>query len=134
MRLASALALAAAPVAACGSAPATDSAPAATPAVETIDAAALAKLMAEGDIRLVDVRTPEEFAQGHIAGAVNMPVDGFDPAKLIDGDRRRTVLYCRSARRSQVAADRLAAATGKTATHLDGGILAWEAAGKPVTR
>lgn len=133
IRLAGALLLALAPLAACGSAPAKDGPPAAAAAVETIDARALAKLMADGDIRLVDVRTAEEFAAGHIKGAVNMPVESFDPAQIASGDGRKTVLYCRSGRRSQVAADKLVA-TGKPTTHLAGGILAWEAAGEPVER
>ncbi len=132
-RLAGVLLLALAPLVACGSSPARDSASPAAAAVETIDASALAKLMADQDIRLVDVRTPEEFAAGHIKGAVNMPVESFDPAQLASGDGRKTVLYCRSGRRSQVAADKLAA-TGKPATLLAGGILAWEAAGEPVER
>lgn len=131
MRVAGAVLLALAPLAACGSAPAPGTA---VTAVETIDAAALARLMAAEDIRLVDVRTPEEFASGHIAGAVNMPVESFDPAKLADGDARKTVLYCRSGRRSQVAAEKLAASGARPAPHLEGGILAWEAAGQPVAR
>jgi rhodanese-related sulfurtransferase len=102
--------------------------------VDTIDADTLATRIAAGGVKLIDVRTPEEFADGHIAGAVNMPVETFDPARLADADPTKTVLYCRSGRRSQVAAGKLAAATDKTAVHLDGGILAWEAAGQPVVR
>lgn len=102
--------------------------------VDTIDASSLAERVAAGDARLVDVRTPEEFAEGHIAGAVNMPVESFDPAQLADADPAKVVLYCRSGRRSQAAAKKLAAATGKPAVHLDGGILAWEAADLKVVR
>ena len=105
-----------------------------TAPVQTIDAAALAQRIAAGDVRLVDVRTPEEFAQGHLSGAVNMPIEGFDPAVLADADPARVVLYCRSDRRSGIAAEKLAAATGKPAVHLEGGILAWEAADQPVVR
>ena len=102
--------------------------------VATINAPALARRIARDEIRLVDVRTPEEFATGRIAGAVNMPVDGFDPAQLADADPAKVVLYCRSGRRSQIAAEKLAAATGTPAVHLEGGILAWESADQPVVR
>lgn len=100
--------------------------------VDEIDAAVMATRIASGDIVLVDVRTPEEFAEGHIEGAVNLPLDTFDPAAVPHGDGKEAVLYCRSGRRSEIAAETLSAATGKPATHLDGGIVAWEAAGQPV--
>jgi rhodanese-related sulfurtransferase len=128
-------------VAACGAQP---DAPAATgaagdagadrpaPDIATIDAGELAGLVTRGEALLVDVRTPEEFAAGHIAGAVNRPLDTFDPAAVPREAGKRTVLYCRSGRRSLEAAERLAAAGG-SATHLGGGILAWEEAGQPVT-
>lgn len=102
--------------------------------VATIDAPALARRIAGEEITLVDVRTREEFASGHIAGAVNIPVDSFDPAQLADADPAKVVLYCRSGRRSQIAAEKLAAATGKPSVHLEGGILAWEWADQPVVR
>jgi len=80
------------------------------------------------------VRTPEEFAEGHLEGAVNIPLDTFDSAALPDPEGAQRVLYCRSDRRSGIAADRLAEATGRDAVHLEGGILAWEDAGLPVQR
>ena len=83
-------------------------------------------------IQLIDVRTPEEFAQGHIQGAINIPVDSFDPAHLPDAGNASRILYCRSDRRSGVAAERLAQ-SGQTAVHVEGGILAWQAEGRPVT-
>lgn len=55
---------------------------------------------------LIDVRTPEEYAAGHLEGAVNLPVewDGF-PAAVERLDPELTyVLYCRSGRRSAIAA------------------------------
>lgn len=101
--------------------------------VVTVDAAELAARLGAGEVQLIDVRTPEEFAQGHIAGAVNMPLDGFDPAALpATADGVETVLYCRSGRRSEAAGKLLSEHSGVPATHLEGGILAWEAAGQPV--
>lgn len=108
-------------------------APQPTASLETIDANALAAKVAAGQVQLIDVRTPEEFAAGHIDGAINMPVDGFDPDAVPEIEGKETVLYCRSGRRSERAATILSEATGETVTHLEGGITAWEAAGEPVT-
>ena len=102
--------------------------------VEEIAPAALAARIEAGEaIQLIDVRSAEEFAEGHLEGAINIPVDEFYPAALPDPQGASRVLYCRSDRRSGVAAERLAA-SGAEAVHMDGGILAWEAAGLPVTR
>ena len=103
--------------------------------VLTIEPSALSTRLEAGEaIQLIDVRTREEFAEGHLAGAINIPVDEFDPATLPSAKGAERVLYCRSARRSGVAAEKLADATGSTAVHLEGGIIAWEEAGLPVTR
>lgn len=92
----------------------------------------LAARLAEGNVRLIDVRTAEEVATGVIPGAQHIPLDQFDPAKLDLSDGRAVVLYCRSGRRSEIAGAKLAAALGQSVEHLAGGILAWEAAGQPV--
>ncbi|HAD18290.1 MAG TPA: sulfurtransferase, partial [Erythrobacter sp.] len=84
-------------------------------------------------IQLIDVRTPEEFADGHIEGAINIPVDRFDPATLPDPQGAERILYCQSDRRSGIAAEKLAA-NGDTAVHMKGGIRAWEGNHLPVTR
>lgn len=95
---------------------------------------ALWAAIAAGEVRVIDVRTPEETASGVIPQAELIPLDRFDPAKLDLSDGRKVVLYCRSGRRSAVAAERLAAFTGEPAEHLAGGMLAWEAARLPVDR
>ncbi|MBL45229.1 MAG: hypothetical protein CMN71_11065 [Sphingomonadaceae bacterium] len=103
--------------------------------VETIAPGTLATRIAAGEpIQLIDVRTPEEFAQGHLAGAINIPLGEFDPEALPDPRGSERILYCRSDRRSGIAAERLAAVSGTAALHLDGGILAWEASDFPVER
>ena len=94
----------------------------------------LAEQIKAGNVRLIDVRTAEEVAQGAIAGAENIPLDQFDPAKLGPSDGRKVVLYCRSGKRSAIAGEKLAAATGEPVDVLAGGILAWEAAGQPVEK
>ncbi len=94
----------------------------------------LAAKIKAGNVRLIDVRTDEEVAQGIIPGAEHIALDRFDPAKLDLSDGREVVLYCRSGRRSAIAGEKLAAVTGQAAEHLEGGILAWEAAGQPVEK
>jgi rhodanese-related sulfurtransferase len=82
---------------------------------------------------LIDVRTPEEFAQGHIEGALNIDVESGAFAAAIadlptDGNY---VVYCRSGNRSAVAVDQMQAA-GFTEVYDMGGIQAWMAAGNPI--
>ncbi len=66
---------------------------------------ALARTAIREGALVIDVRTPEEFAQGHIDGALNISHDQIqDRTSEIPGDRSRViVLYCRSGRRSGIA-------------------------------
>ncbi len=88
----------------------------------------LTNLMDGGNIRLIDVRRDDEVAEGMIPGAEHIMLDDFDPAALDLSDGREVVLYCRSGRRSGIAAEKLAAHTGEPAKHLGGGIIAWREA------
>ena len=81
--------------------------------------------MAEGNLRLIDVRRDDEVAEGMIPGAEHIALDLFNPAALDLSDGREIVLYCRSGRRSREAAERLASFTGEPAQHLAGGYIAW---------
>ncbi len=101
-------------------------------AVETIEAAELSRMIARGEVVLVDVRTAEEFGSARLPGALNAPITTFDVASIPVEAERETILYCRSARRSEQAAQMLAEHTGGTVRHLAGGIIAWEAAGEGV--
>lgn len=56
---------------------------------------------------LLDVRTPEEFAEGHIPGAVLLPYDQIGPGKPDSPKDTLIVVYCRSGRRSAIAAEAL---------------------------
>lgn len=76
---------------------------------------------------LVDVRTPEEFAEGHIPGAINVPNESISdtpPGELPDPDQEIYV-YCRSGRRSREAAQKLSA-MGYTHIIEIGGIQDWK--------
>ncbi len=75
---------------------------------------------------ILDVRTPEEYADGHIAGAINLPngeIDGSEPDLLTDKDQL-ILIYCRSGNRSKQAAEKLAA-MGYNNIMEFGGIIDW---------
>lgn len=93
----------------------------------------LQALIADGSALVVDVRERDEFASGHIAGAVNLPLSRFDPAALPDPGARTLVLNCAGGKRSAMALSKCAVAEAAVDTHLAGGIAAWKAAGLPVT-
>jgi L-ascorbate metabolism protein UlaG (beta-lactamase superfamily)/rhodanese-related sulfurtransferase len=87
-------------------------------------------------VQLVDVRTPEEYAEGHLGGALNIDwkADGFADKAQAQLDQNRPVLvYCRSGRRSAESAAVLDGLGFKT-YNLKGGILAWTDAGKRVSK
>lgn len=80
---------------------------------------------------LIDVRTPSEFAGGHIAGAINIPVDQIE-SRVADLDPgSRWVLVCKAGTRAQMAAD-LVSPCRQNVAILEGGMDAWYRAGLPV--
>lgn len=85
-------------------------------------------------VRLIDVRTPGEFATGHIAGSYNvpLPVLGEHQAELREHGAEPVVLICQSGRRATAAEEQLRAAGFESMRVLDGGMVAWQAAGHPV--
>ncbi|MDC4233737.1 FAD-dependent oxidoreductase [Actinomyces sp. B33] len=76
-----------------------------------------------GGARLVDVRTPAEYAAGAIDGAVNIPLDDLR-ARLDDLPDADLVVYCAVGIRGHIAC-RLLAQTGRRAVNLDGGYATW---------
>lgn len=93
-------------------------------------------LQTDATVQLVDVRTSEEFAEGHLGGALNIDwkADGFaDKAAASLAPDRPVMVYCRSGRRSAEAATVLDGLGFKT-YNMKGGILAWTEAGKRVTK
>jgi rhodanese-related sulfurtransferase len=96
----------------------------------------LAQLQHEGlDVRLIDVRSPAEYASVHIPGSYNVPLDqlGEHRAELRALDAP-IVLVCRSGNRARQAETLLREADGSGLHILDGGMAAWERAGLPVNR
>ena len=101
-----------------------------------IDATALRDRLATPDApRLLDVRTPAEFAASHIPGSYNVPLDTLREHRAeLRGSLDEVVLVCRTGGRA-AQAERALAEAGMTNVHiLDGGIVAWDAAGAPLNR
>jgi rhodanese-related sulfurtransferase len=91
-------------------------------------------MLQRDEVLLVDVREPDEFAAGHIAGAVNLPLSVFSPRNIPDAHGRTVVLQCAGGKRSGMALERCGEAQSAVDTHLEGGIGAWKAAGLPVVQ
>ena len=86
------------------------------------------KIMAsENDCIILDVRTPGEFASGHIQNAINIPNEAISTTEPIElSDKSQLILvYCRSGRRSKEAAKKLAK-MGYTNIKEFGGIIDWK--------
>lgn len=84
---------------------------------------------------LIDVRTPAEFREMHVSFAENRPLDRLDPQEIRAhcGDGAVYVI-CRSGGRGKQACEKLLAAGLANVVNVEGGTLAWEAAGLPVVR
>jgi len=101
---------------------------------KNIDVAELQAMMAKRTIRLVDVRTESEIAQGFIRGADKLPLHLL-PMRLHEIDTEMpTVFYCRTGGRSAQAAAFAAAQGFAEVYNLQGGIVAWFQAGQPVSQ
>lgn len=94
------------------------------------------EVIADTTVQVLDSRTAEEYADGHIARAINIDVlkDDFADIATKTLDARRTVaVYCRSGRRSKKAAQILTE-KGYTVIELNKGYLSWIDAKMPVTK
>lgn len=80
---------------------------------------------------LIDVRTPAEFASGHVAGAKNIPLDELPKRVAEVPEGAEVFVICQSGRRSAAASDLLLGA-GRRPVNVAGGTGAWVGAGLPV--
>jgi rhodanese-related sulfurtransferase len=110
--------------------------------VENLTPEQVAAELEAGSLVLVDLREPEERAQsGAIPGALHAPrgmlefyADPASPYHRAELDpARRTILYCASGGRSALAAEALMQLGFTRVAHLDGGLKAWIASGRPAT-
>jgi rhodanese-related sulfurtransferase len=88
------------------------------------------------DFVILDVRTPAEFAEGHIAGAVNLDVQSKDFEKKLRAlDRKRSYLvYCRTGNRSRTATIAMEALGFRSIFHMNEGIVKWKQRNLPLAR
>lgn len=94
-----------------------------------VSPAELAVMLAEDAALVVDVREADEFAAGHIPGAINMPLSAFRPSQLPHPHGKMLVLNCAAGRRSAMALEKCGAAQAEADTHLAGGFEAWRTGG-----
>jgi rhodanese-related sulfurtransferase len=102
--------------------------------VPETDVATVVAAQAAGPITIVDVREPDEWRGGHIAGAKHIPL-GDLPRRATEVDASRPVVtVCRSGRRSLDAVRILQAAGVADVKSMAGGMIAWQEAKQPVAR
>ena len=106
-----------------------------TAAVKQLNVDEFEKGISEGKVQLIDVRTPEEFKEKHIAGAVNMNVNSKNFEEQITSlDKSKPVyFYCLAGSRSQKASELAAKEGFASVNNLEKGITGWIGANKPVT-
>ena len=87
-------------------------------------------------VPVIDVRDPQEFATGAIAGSINVPLNQIQAKGLasledagVDVEAPSLLFVCRSGARSGSASLALRGALGKRAKNLAGGLIAWESSG-----
>ena len=95
-----------------------------------------AKIIADGKVAVIDVRTPDEFKDGHIKGAKNIDIMSKDfETQLGKLDKTQpTLVHCQAGGRSTRALPIFEKLGFTNLIHLDDGFGGWEAAGKPVVK
>jgi rhodanese-related sulfurtransferase len=103
----------------------------ATKRFRNIDVAEWEKLRKDASVVVLDVRTAEEFADGHMPGAINLDIRGGKFAETLAGlDKSKTYLvHCAVGGRSAKACGQMDGLKFDKVLNLSGGITAWEAAG-----
>lgn len=100
----------------------------------TQDALLARQAKKDPNLFLLDVRTPQEYAEGHVPGAVNVPHDQLASRLAEVPKDKDVVLYCRSGRRAGLAADVLSANGYQRLSHLEGDMNAWVEKGRAVEK
>ena len=103
---------------------------------ENYDVKEFAELITDSNVVILDVRKADEFAEGHITGAIlidQFQSDFLEQAQAKLPKDKTIAIYCRSGRRSANAAGKLAD-VGFKCVNLKGGIIAWKEANMPVTK
>jgi phage shock protein E len=100
-------------------------------AITTVDPQAFLQAASQPGTTVIDVRTPAEYASGHLQGAVNIDVEAPTFAAGIEALNKSGsyAVYCHSGRRSTLASDQMSSAGFTNITNLQGGIADLQAAG-----
>jgi rhodanese-related sulfurtransferase len=102
-----------------------------------IDIEEAKRLIAEGKVRVVDVRNPDEWVGGHIPQAIHVPLPQIvnNPQASLQGDLEQPQLFvCAVGERSAVACEVAAMLGYKEIYNLSGGTTAWVKNGNPIAR
>lgn len=106
--------------------------------IRTISPGELAELRKQGEVEIIDVRTPAEFREVHVQGARNVPLDRLDPAEVMQARNgsadRPLYVICRTGGRAGQACEQLRAAGFTNVVNVEGGTVACAEAGLPVVR
>lgn len=103
---------------------------------ENMEVKEFAELTADSSVVILDVRKADEYAEGHLKGAIfidQFQDDFVEQAKAKLPKDKTIAIYCRSGRRSANAAGKLAD-VGYKCVNLKGGIIAWKEANMPVIK
>jgi phage shock protein E len=103
-----------------------------------IDQASLLKRINDKDpsVVILDVRSPQEYAAGHIPGAINIPYTHLPVriSEIADAGDKDIVVYCEVGVRAEEGAARLRESGFTRLLHLDGDMKAWEESGRAVAK
>jgi len=101
-----------------------------------ISANDLANQLGQSDILILDVRSPQEYASGHVPGAINLPHTSVaSQIESLQTYKNETiVLYCKSGYRASKAEQTLADAGFKQLRHLEGDMDGWQAGNFPIEK
>ena len=104
--------------------------------VKHVKADEAAQIIADGKVAIIDVRTPDEFKDGHIKGAKNIDIMSSDfEAQLSKLDKTQpTLVHCQAGGRSTRALKTFEKLGFTHLIHLDDGFGGWQAASKPVVK
>lgn len=104
--------------------------------IRETDVDAAARTIASNEAVVVDVREPEEYRQGHLPGAVNVPrgVAEMGVPQAVPDRTARIIVYCAGGNRSALVADNLKQMGYESVESLAGGIQGWVRSGQSVVR
>lgn len=104
--------------------------------IREIDVPGAAAAISAGPVAVVDVREADEYRQGHLPGAVNIPrgVAEMGIPQVIPDRTARIICYCAGGNRSALVADNLRQMGWENIESMVGGFQAWARSGNPIAR